>query len=645
MAEINNEKTPAGKFVAERQSSVGSFWQHMNAYKSPEIIFTGPDDAHLLKQYVGNVDGSTVIPDAILASKSWRDASVNGVVDVDPRVVLVTEKTEYSEGYQFETGVIGDLESSDWMKPVKGIIEGVNAGINSLESIMTGTDTPSVPEDSFISKYTGMRYLKNIKANGINEMTYTFRMGSSGIFDAYKEVVEPIVALVCCFAPTRNPDNPAFLKGPAPTKSYVVSEVVKTLYQDIRSDSNFRKSADEYSPYYNNSKREDEKSESDIQKEEKALFNKYWKNKTTPNISAYGPVTDANGNQYVRQDAKDEEQFKRVVAAVRAGTKSNNSNLSDSERATLKEQERVASEKAKGLSGLVNAAEKKLMDALNNASEALLSSGKLTTCSFKIGHMLFGPYFAGNINWAFDYTQVDENGWPFAGYVQISDLQPMLLMERFDIAARLVDTEIAYTDGNGQLSPPLNLAGYHTSSPYGKRWVPKAGLDENKWYKGKAEFEAMYNAGMLTIKSHSGIDLSHGSCKGDAVHPIYDGKIIYAANSNDFGNCIIIKHSAPFNNLMSLYAHLRDLNTANGLKAYNGGVVTKSTVIGQVDGTNSYSPHLHFGMMKCSPNDNSAYPGDNHTTVDPASYFRELTEIVINSEKAGYFWRKDGATG
>lgn len=640
------EKMPAGKFVAERKSQVQSYWQPMNPYKSPEIIFTGPEDSANLKQFVGDTNEGSIVPDAILASASWRNKSVNGVVDVDPSIVLVTEKTEYSEGYQFDTGTIGDLNDSSALKTVKNVVEGVNAGINTLSSIMSGANAPVMPEDSFISKYTGMRYLKGIQSQGINEMSYIFRMGSSGLFDAYKEVVEPIVALVCCFAPVRDPDNPGFLKGPAPTKSTVVSQIAKILYQNISSNDEIKNGNNEFGHLYDNEAKKDKENSSEVSAEDRELYEKYWIKsgwglwaKQEPNTATYGQVTDSTGNVVSKYDPSDAKTVRAVAEKVRSHIQKNGSSED------VKAEENTKLGKA---SAFMAAVENAILTTLNQASEALIADGKVTTCSFKIGHMLYGPYFAGNINWAFDYTHVDENGWPTAGYVKISDLKPLLLMERYDISTRLIENEPVYPINDGRLSPPLNLTGYHTASPFGYRWVPTAGTSSDCWYKDKNEFETMLAAKKLKQQWHGGIDLSHASCKGDTVFPIYDGKIVYAANTNAFGNCVIIKHDAPFDTYMSLYAHLQSLATANALRQHNNGLVTKGSSIGNVGGTNSYAPHLHFSIFRCSANETSASPGDNNYRnkgVDPASVFSEIATIVSQSKVKGYIWDKDGAWG
>lgn len=87
---------------------------------------------------------------------------------------------------------------------------------------------------------------------------------------------------------------------------------------------------------------------------------------------------------------------------------------------------------------------------------------------------------------------------------------------------------------------------------------------------------------------HTGIDIGSPSRKvGDPVHPVMDGKVIYAGEIFwGYGKHIIIDHG---NNVTSVYGHL------DKIFVYKGQEVKINDVIGNVGSTGwSTGPHLHL---------------------------------------------------
>ena len=87
---------------------------------------------------------------------------------------------------------------------------------------------------------------------------------------------------------------------------------------------------------------------------------------------------------------------------------------------------------------------------------------------------------------------------------------------------------------------------------------------------------------------HLGIDIS--ARKGNPVFASGSGKVIFAGNSGDLGNTVVIDHQ---NGYKSSYSHLKTIRTRKGAN------VTKGDVIGYIGDTgNTSGPHLHYSISK-----------------------------------------------
>jgi len=87
---------------------------------------------------------------------------------------------------------------------------------------------------------------------------------------------------------------------------------------------------------------------------------------------------------------------------------------------------------------------------------------------------------------------------------------------------------------------------------------------------------------------HLGIDIS--ARKGNPVFASGSGKVVFAGNSGDLGNTVVIDHQ---NGYKSSYSHLRNIRTRKGAN------VTKGDVIGYIGETgNTSGPHLHYSILR-----------------------------------------------
>lgn len=97
-----------------------------------------------------------------------------------------------------------------------------------------------------------------------------------------------------------------------------------------------------------------------------------------------------------------------------------------------------------------------------------------------------------------------------------------------------------------------------------------------------------------TPKFHSGMDFS--AKIGTEIYATGDGKVVYAAWKQGYGNCIIIDHGYGY---QTLYGHMSKYNARVGQQ------IKRGEVIGYVGNTGkSTGPHLHYEVIVHGQHDN-----------------------------------------
>lgn len=97
-----------------------------------------------------------------------------------------------------------------------------------------------------------------------------------------------------------------------------------------------------------------------------------------------------------------------------------------------------------------------------------------------------------------------------------------------------------------------------------------------------------------TPKFHSGMDFS--AKVGTEIYATGDGKVVYAAWKQGYGNCIIIDHGYGY---QTLYGHMSKYNARVGQQ------IKRGEVIGYVGNTGkSTGPHLHYEVIVHGQHDN-----------------------------------------
>ena len=96
-----------------------------------------------------------------------------------------------------------------------------------------------------------------------------------------------------------------------------------------------------------------------------------------------------------------------------------------------------------------------------------------------------------------------------------------------------------------------------------------------------------YNGKVIDRQVHMGIDLA--STAHSPVPAANRGKVIFAAEEGIYGNTVVLDHGYG---LFSLYAHLSQIDVADGQMVEKGDIIGKTGATGMAGGD-----HLHYGMM------------------------------------------------
>ena len=154
-----------------------------------------------------------------------------------------------------------------------------------------------------------------------------------------------------------------------------------------------------------------------------------------------------------------------------------------------------------------------------------------------------------------------------------------------------------------------------------KKSPQKESVDSKKSEKDKKNTQKTSSSKLIypvngSISSKFGDDMGDGiindginikAAEGTNVLAAGDGTVIYAGNiEEDFGNVIIIQHGSTLDNVITSYAHLKNI------KIKNNATVKAGDVIGTVGKTGDVkTPQLHFEVMK------------NKKPVNPVKYLQK----------------------
>ena len=191
---------------------------------------TGIVDWKTIEFWFGGADGKTPYD----GRSNWRRIDLGGINfsenPVKNCVVLIPEQTEFK--------VTSEVKYRDESEDVGGGAGGILDAIKSGVEIFTG----SVQRPEW-----GARSFEDLGPMGLDgDHTFKFAYGKFGLFNAFEEVVKPILALTLFFGVEANSDNwnghllnsaAANINSPAPTYAQFLAERVKGAFGTLKNVS------------------------------------------------------------------------------------------------------------------------------------------------------------------------------------------------------------------------------------------------------------------------------------------------------------------------------------------------------------------------------------------------------------------------
>lgn len=207
--------------------------------EDPKIVGggTGVINWKTVEFWIGGANGTDVYKDRT----NWRKINLGGInfgdKPVSDKVVLIPEQTEFK--------VVSEVKYKDESEDVGGGAGGILDAIKSGVEIFTGA--VARPEWS-------ARSFEDLGPFGLDgEYTFKFAYGKFGLFNAFEEVVKPILALTLFFGVEARVEDKngsslswdghllnsaaSNIRNPAPTHAQFLAERVKGAFGTLKNTS------------------------------------------------------------------------------------------------------------------------------------------------------------------------------------------------------------------------------------------------------------------------------------------------------------------------------------------------------------------------------------------------------------------------
>lgn len=273
----------------------------------------------------------------------------------------------------------------------------------SAARMFAGTTTSAI----YVPAYQKMPVLKGIGTlECMSSVKFNFEFGQAGLYNALEEVVKPVIAIAKSFMP-RGGGTQTW--GNAPSIEYALNETVKSFIAEVKKK--FEGAAGEgtitsmkdIEELVNATPSDKEKKEKRQNAGLKALAaeDADFQGKTTNDVkSAQDNIDSANAEAAGKTDENDKKNEKLANA--------------DTEKAWLESA-------AKGVADVLTGLQDFIYTALNNTASGML--GNYTGVVLRIGRFQTPSMIVKDVKFEFDFEEVDENGFPSKGSVELGGLE------------------------------------------------------------------------------------------------------------------------------------------------------------------------------------------------------------------------------
>lgn len=344
--------------------------KHMNRFKTVDLAISGAGGTMGWYSYDTSFG-------------NWRStASIN----VDPRVLprLDTTVIGFSCTQEFEPF---------WDKVVGNQLVSLIDKAASAARMFSDKATAGV----YVPAYQKMPVLKGIGTlECMSSVKFNFEFGQAGIYNALEEVVKPVIAIAKSFMP-RGGGTQTW--GNAPSIEYALNKTVQSFLSKFLSKVGINKdqmdSIDDVQDILNAKPENGKKAEA--RKNDTSLTYKY----SDEEISqAQEDINSQNAKNAGKNDDKAKE---------------------DEEKANYdKDKEWIKSKAAKFAEELTNIQDE-IYKTLNETAESMLRD--YTGVIVRIGRFQTPSMIVKDVKFEFDFEEVDENGFPSKGSVELGGLE------------------------------------------------------------------------------------------------------------------------------------------------------------------------------------------------------------------------------
>ena len=257
----------------------------------------------------------------------------------------------------------------------------------------------------YVPAYQKMPVLKGIGTlECMSSVKFNFEFGQAGLYNALEEVVKPVIAIAKSFMPYSAENNGTM--GNAPSIEYALNESTKIFMTKIKemlgikgSDAGTITSISDIEEIVNTK-------QDDTDKKNKRAGSYSFKHST-------GSTSLLEERDNARQ-AIDTQNAKNAKAEDANAAENEEKANKDLEGDWLKK-------KAKEFSDKLSKTQNLIYDTLNDAAKNLL--GSYTGVSLRIGRFKTPSMIVKDVKFEFDFEEVDENGFPSKGSVELGGLE------------------------------------------------------------------------------------------------------------------------------------------------------------------------------------------------------------------------------
>ncbi len=259
----------------------------------------------------------------------------------------------------------------------------------------------------YVPAYQKMPVLKGIGTlECMSSVKFNFEFGQAGLYNALEEVVKPVIAIAKSFMP-RGGGTQTW--GNAPSIEYALNETVKSFIAEVKKKFEAAAGKGTITSMKDieelvNATPNDETKQKNRQNaglKELAKGDADFANKTVDDVNtAKNDIDSANAEAAGKTDEKDKKNEKLANA--------------DTEKAWLESA-------AKGVAEVLTGLQDFIYTALNNTASGML--GKYTGVVLRIGRFQTPSMIVKDVKFEFDFEEVDENGFPSKGSVELGGLE------------------------------------------------------------------------------------------------------------------------------------------------------------------------------------------------------------------------------